>query len=56
MTVTSLELPGRSYKAICNCLLSVLNLEACGDDLAVNQGQLPPVFGLGQLSKRPRAP
>lgn len=48
-------LPGRSYKAVCGWLLSVLDLEANGRGQAENWCWLPPVPDLGQLSKRTRA-
>lgn len=53
LPVTGLGLPGSSYKAMCNWLLPVLDLETCGGGLTVNQGQLPLAVGLGQLSKMP---
>lgn len=64
LPVTSLQLPSRSYKAICGQLLPMLDLEgcdsasleACDSGLTVNQVRPPPVLGLEQLSKRPRAP
>lgn len=51
-----LGLPDRSYEVIHGWLLPVLDLEASRRDNAVNQGHLPPVSGLGHLSKRSRAP
>lgn len=54
--IIGLGLPSRSYKVICDGLLSVLDLEACEGNLSVNQGWLPPVLGLGKVSKRPKAP
>lgn len=46
-----LWLSGRSYKAIRRWLLPTLNLEASGRNHSVSRGQLPPVLGLGWLSK-----
>lgn len=54
LPVTGLELPTSSYKMIHDWLL--LDLEVCGRGHAGNQGQLSPIPGLGQLSKRPKAP
>lgn len=48
--------PGRSYKAVCCWILSVLVLEAYGNGLTVIQSNLLPVSGPGKLSKRPRVP
>lgn len=44
------------YRGIYGWLLSMLDLEACGGDLAIKCGRLPLISGLGQLSRRPRAP
>lgn len=41
---------------VCNLLVSVLDLEACERGHMMNQAQLPPAVGLGQLSTVSRAP
>lgn len=56
LPVTSLGQPSRRYIAIYGWLLPVLDLETCGGELVLNQAWLPPLFGLGKLSQRPRAP
>ena len=43
---------GMSYRTICRGLLLMLALEVPRRSQAANQGQLPPVPGLGPLSKR----
>lgn len=47
LPVMGSALPGRSYEAISNWSLPVLNLEAHGRCHVLNRGQLPPLLGLG---------
>jgi hypothetical protein len=44
------------YKEIHGWELPLLNLVEHGSEQAVNQGWLPPVLGLRQVSKNPKAP
>lgn len=43
----------RRYKAICHWCLTLLELKAHERGHIANQGQLPPILGLPQLSIRP---
>ena len=56
LPVTSPGIPVRSYKVIHGWWLPLLDLGLHRRGQAVYQGQLPPVLGLGKVSKRPLAP